>query len=208
MIAIISKLWDIAWDMWQHRNHIAHNTLHPKKIVELARIGQQVEELYAQGAKDLLQRNQSLFQKSLATIKKGNCNEQEQWVTSVLLAKQRSAAVKSACNTSMTTERTLMETWPGMLPDTEEVRSPRDKNDKRGHICRAAAGGGYVKHYGAGYIKEILPFVEVQVNHSAPSGFKVCHRQFSCNSAKLTIENYITLRLPTNQYFSLRVYII
>jgi hypothetical protein len=25
-IAIISKLWDIAWDMWEHRNHITHNS--------------------------------------------------------------------------------------------------------------------------------------------------------------------------------------
>jgi hypothetical protein len=30
-IAIVSKLWDIAWDMWQHRNHVTHNTLHHKK---------------------------------------------------------------------------------------------------------------------------------------------------------------------------------
>jgi hypothetical protein len=48
-IAIISKLWDISWDMWQHRNHIKHNAVHPHKQLELDSIGHQVDELYAQG---------------------------------------------------------------------------------------------------------------------------------------------------------------
>jgi hypothetical protein len=121
MISIISKLWDIAWDMWQHRNHIVHNTLHPQKRLELEleKIGAQINELYAQGNETLLQRDKTLFLKSLETIKKGNCNEQAQWVTSVILAKQRAAAAKSARKESMTTERTLMEAWLG-LPQTEE----------------------------------------------------------------------------------------
>ena len=41
-IAIISKLWDTAWDMWQHPNHITHNTLHPKKQLEMELLGQQL----------------------------------------------------------------------------------------------------------------------------------------------------------------------
>jgi hypothetical protein len=96
MITIISKLWDIAWDMWQHRNHITYNTLHPKKQLEMDRIGQKVEQLYVQGSTELLPWDQPLLLKSLATLKKGNGNEQEQWVTSVILAKQRAAIAKAA----------------------------------------------------------------------------------------------------------------
>jgi hypothetical protein len=29
MIAILTKIWDISWDMWEHRNGIAHGTLNP-----------------------------------------------------------------------------------------------------------------------------------------------------------------------------------
>lgn len=54
MIAIISRLWDIAWDMWLHRNHMTHNTIHPKKQQELNKIGIQVDKLYEKGAKELL----------------------------------------------------------------------------------------------------------------------------------------------------------
>lgn len=119
-IAIISKLWDIAWDMWQHRNHIIHNTLHPKKQLEMELLGQQVNELYEQGSTELLNRDRTLFQKSLTTLLKGNGNEQEQWVTSVRLAHQRAAAAKHNRNASMINERALMETWLGILQEPEE----------------------------------------------------------------------------------------
>jgi hypothetical protein len=119
-IAIISKLWDIAWDMWQHRNHIKHNTLHPRKQLEMEFLGQQVRELYAQGAKELLPRDRQLFQKSVDTLQKGTGNEQEQWITSVLLAHQRAAADTANRKASMTTERALMETWLGLPQQTED----------------------------------------------------------------------------------------
>jgi hypothetical protein len=120
MIAIISKLWDIVWDMWQHRNHITYNTVHPKKQLELDRIGQKVEELYEQGSTELLPRDRPLFLKSLAALKKGNGNEQEQWVTSVILAKQRAATAKADINASMTTKRSLVASWLGIIHEKEE----------------------------------------------------------------------------------------
>jgi hypothetical protein len=48
-VAIVSKLWDIAWDMWQHRNHVIHNALHPKKQLEMELLGLQVNEWHEQG---------------------------------------------------------------------------------------------------------------------------------------------------------------
>jgi hypothetical protein len=120
MIAILSKLWDIAWDMWQHRNHIKHNTLHPKKQLEMEIIGQQVKEMYAKGAKELLTRDRTLFQKSLATILKGSGNEQEQWITSVTLAQYRAAAATTEREASMNNERSLMENWLGIIPEEDD----------------------------------------------------------------------------------------
>jgi hypothetical protein len=58
-------------------HHIPYNTLHPKKQLEMDRIGQKVEELYEQGSTELLPRDRPLFLKSLVTLKKGNGNEQE-----------------------------------------------------------------------------------------------------------------------------------
>ena len=114
-IAIITKLWDIAWDMWQHRNHVTHNTLHPQKQLEMELLGLEVNEWYEQGPDELLQRDRNLFQKSVETLLKGSGNEQEQWITSVRLAHQRAAAAKATRDASMINERALMESWLGII---------------------------------------------------------------------------------------------
>jgi hypothetical protein len=119
-IPIISRLWDIAWDMWQHRNHVIHNTLHPKQQLEMELLGLQVNEWYEQGPEELLMRDRNLFQKSVETLLKGTGNEQEhQWVTLVRLAHHRAAAAKATCDASMINERALMETWLGIQIEAE-----------------------------------------------------------------------------------------
>ena len=120
-IAIISKLWDITWDMWQHCNHIKHNTLHPQKNLVMDSIAIRVNDLYKQGSARLLLRDKPLFQKSLETLKTGTYIEQEQWITSVLLANHRAEAAKTKRPASMSTEPSLMESWLGIIHETEEV---------------------------------------------------------------------------------------
>jgi hypothetical protein len=100
--------------MWEQHNHIMHNTLHPKKQQELEQLGQQVEAVYNQGTDTLLPRDQPLFQKSIATIRKGTVKEQEQWMVSVMLAQRRAAVVAADRRALMHVERTLMETWLGV----------------------------------------------------------------------------------------------
>ena len=119
-IAIISKLWDITWDMWQHRNHIKHNTLHPQKQLVMNSIALRIDDLYEQGPARLLPRDKSLFQKPPETLKQGTFIEQEQWITSVLLANQRAETAHTKRHNSMSTERSLMESWLGIIHEAEE----------------------------------------------------------------------------------------
>jgi hypothetical protein len=163
-ISIIQKLWDIAWDMWAHRNHIKHNTLHPRKQLAMKEPGEYVATVYRQGKGELLPRDRSLFQKSLATLQKGTAKEQEQWLLSVQLAQRRAAAVQDNRSKSLYAERKLLESWLGIVqvtetPEWQEERQvtcslqlPSIIRNKRGYrrrvqqgkYYRAAAGGGYV----------------------------------------------------------------
>jgi hypothetical protein len=121
-IPIISKLWDITWGMWEHRNHIMHNTLHPKKQQELEQLGQRVEAVYNhQGMDTLLSRDRPLFQKPIATVRKGTVKEQEQWLMSVMLAQQRAAAIAAERQAWKHVERTLMETWLGVTRNADQA---------------------------------------------------------------------------------------
>jgi hypothetical protein len=45
-MAIIDKVWNISWDMWEHRNHIKHNTMHPRKLAALENIKEQLQNIY------------------------------------------------------------------------------------------------------------------------------------------------------------------
>jgi hypothetical protein len=136
-IAIINKLWDIAWDMWSHRNHITHNTIHPRKRQELDILKQQIQELYLQGPQELLSQDRPLFDKSVEKLLKGNAKEQEQWVISVKLAQHRAEAYKEEQYPSMQPERSLMENWIGISHQIEEAQEEEEKNDNEDQV------GGY-----------------------------------------------------------------
>jgi hypothetical protein len=123
-ISIIKKLWDIAWDMWAQRNHINHNTLHPMKQQEMEELRAYVAAVYSQGNGELLPRDRTLFQKSLATIQKGTAKEQEQWLLSVTLAQRRAEAVNEERREYLYAERQLLESWLGIThaTDTPELQ--------------------------------------------------------------------------------------
>jgi hypothetical protein len=53
LVALIKKLWDISWDMWQQRNDINHNTMTPRKIQELAGLHLEVNAQFERGTAGL-----------------------------------------------------------------------------------------------------------------------------------------------------------
>jgi hypothetical protein len=71
-IAILSKIWDISWNMWEQRNGIAHDILHPRRLAQLHAIQQVVRDTFSTGSNDLLPRDQQLFDKGLERILEGS----------------------------------------------------------------------------------------------------------------------------------------
>jgi len=43
------KLWNIAWDMWDHRNGILHHADRPRNDILESAINDQVRQLFRQG---------------------------------------------------------------------------------------------------------------------------------------------------------------
>jgi len=54
---LVTELWQILWTMWEHRNHIQHNTLTPRKEQLLNRLRQEIREQFAQGTNGLPKRD-------------------------------------------------------------------------------------------------------------------------------------------------------
>jgi hypothetical protein len=67
-ISVIQKALDVAWDMWEQRNDIKHNTLHPRRAAEVARIAAQLQLFYRKGSAGLLSHDRLLFSKSEAKL--------------------------------------------------------------------------------------------------------------------------------------------
>jgi hypothetical protein len=48
-ISLIQKALEIAWDVWEQRNHIKHNALHPRAAAAVVDIKVQLQLLYRKG---------------------------------------------------------------------------------------------------------------------------------------------------------------
>jgi hypothetical protein len=110
-ISLIQKAIDVAWDMWEQRNDIKYNTLHPRAAAAVIDIKVRLQFLYRKGKDGFLAQDKLLFAKTETKLLKGEPSEMLQWITSVLNAKRRAAQAKNDEAATMQAERELMKAW-------------------------------------------------------------------------------------------------
>jgi len=110
-ISLIQKAIDVAWDMWEQRNDIKYNTLHPRAAAAVIDIKVRLQFLYRKGKEGFLAQDKLLFAKTETKLLKGEPSEMLQWITSVLNAKRRAAQAKNDEAATMQAERELMKAW-------------------------------------------------------------------------------------------------
>jgi hypothetical protein len=108
--SVIQKALDIAWDMWEQRNDINRNTMHPRWAAAIDKIKAQLRGLYRQ-ERNFLPIDRHLFLKSESTLLLGEPHLMLQWITSVITASWRAAAATNDLEQTMTAERALMQRW-------------------------------------------------------------------------------------------------
>ena len=104
-ITIIQKAIDMAWDMWEQRNDIKHNTLHLRAALAVLDIKVKLQLLYRKGCNGFLSQDKLLFSKSEVKLLKGVPTEMLQWISSVQHAKKRAAQAKKDLAATMKIER-------------------------------------------------------------------------------------------------------
>jgi hypothetical protein len=110
-IAILEKVWDISWDMWEHRNGIAHDPLHHRRLAQLHEMQRQVKEIFEEGREGLLPRDKRLFSKGVERLTDGSETDMQQWITSVLLARERANSATADEAASLRAGRALFRRW-------------------------------------------------------------------------------------------------
>ena len=101
----------MAWDMWEQRNDIKHNTLHPRAVLAVLDIKVKLQLLYRKGCNGFLSQDKLLLSKSEVKLLKGEPTEMLQWISSVQHAKKRAAQAKKDLAATMKIERALMKCW-------------------------------------------------------------------------------------------------
>ena len=91
---LIQRVWDITWQLWEHRNNILHNSMTPRKQAELDNLRDQARREFAKGQTgldpndyDMLEDKDEVLEMTLTEIKL--------WVQAIRLARaayQRTAA--------------------------------------------------------------------------------------------------------------------
>ena len=89
---MIKKLFNVAWDMWEHRNGIAHAMDHPWRQEENRQIENEIRNQFKMGTATLQGKDKFRLE-SLATVLNFDYDKRIQWLGSMKAA--RSAFVEA-----------------------------------------------------------------------------------------------------------------
>ena len=112
-IELIKKLLDVSWDMWDHRNHIKHNSPHPNFEPQHQNpLNQQIRQEWATGMGSILADERFLFKNNtLPDLLSCSTPEKCTWLESVAVARAASTSLQERTNRSAQGSRELLESW-------------------------------------------------------------------------------------------------
>mgnify|MGYP003460263465 FL=1 len=94
--ALIRKLWQVAWDMWEHRNGVLHHKEQGQAALErMARIREEFEE----GSRELDRDTRLLFRPGLQKVLRYKAGLQLGWLARVETARERAAVRQGEMDT-------------------------------------------------------------------------------------------------------------
>ena len=104
--ALIKKIWEVSWDMWEHRNGFVHtpsaNTVASRAITRALR------QEHALGIHSLPRQDQHLFRITLDTLLQSRVEVQQAWLSNVKAARARSQRCDHA---TYRRERQFLRNW-------------------------------------------------------------------------------------------------
>lgn len=112
---LIIQLFNISWDMWEHRNAIKHNTVTPASLQIIYSLDNHIRDEFAIGDSNLLPHDKRWFSKPLLTILDTYTKvEKDQWLASVTQARLRWQRRRDITRATLDASRRLLRNW--MIP--------------------------------------------------------------------------------------------
>ena len=107
VVALIRKLWEVSWTMWDHRNKILHqDDLH--EVLGREELKEQIEEEYLRGLVDLPSEFRYMLQADEEEVLQYGIQRQKRWLESIQAARRLGRHRRTTLDPQ---QRTLEEWW-------------------------------------------------------------------------------------------------
>jgi hypothetical protein len=110
-VAVIKKLWDVAWDLWEQQNGFLHQAEYQETLHNAANLNLEILFQLRQGSSNLPRRTQYLFEGDLGELLHTSIRHRQQWLWSVQAARMVANERQAAQDHSMAASRQLMRAW-------------------------------------------------------------------------------------------------
>lgn len=118
--SLIRKMWQIAWDLWEHCNGYLHNK---EDNLISQEVNRQLEYEFDKGTKQLRQSTRALFAGGLEVLRKKPLEIRQQWLRRVTVARERD---EEAFLETFQTERQAMSRWLGLTVVSRKTEGKRN----------------------------------------------------------------------------------
>jgi len=110
-VALIKKLYEIAWDMWEHRNHILHAKENEEVLHNMTLVDLEITFLWRQGYGNLPAREHYLFSGSLEDLLQSSVRNRQTWLATVNSAYAMGNIHCEVSNARTAASRQFMHDW-------------------------------------------------------------------------------------------------
>ena len=86
VLALILKLWDVSWSMWDHRNHVLHQGS-DHLVLENDELSRDIREEYRLGTQGVPSELRYIFEESLDTVLSYSVWRKRIWLTDAAAAR-------------------------------------------------------------------------------------------------------------------------
>jgi hypothetical protein len=107
-VAIIKKLWDVAWDLWEQRNGFLHDRAYQETLHNMAGIDAEIRFQFQQGHTHLPKRLQYIFEGNVEDLLNTSVLHWQQWLASITAARAMANERQTLQDQGMAASRQLM----------------------------------------------------------------------------------------------------
>jgi hypothetical protein len=111
MVAVIKKLWDVAWDLWEHRNGFLHDAEYQETLYNMANVNAEIRFQFERGCEKLPQRVRYLFEGNLSELLTTSVQHRHKWLATVTAAREMADERQALQDQSLAASRQLMRAW-------------------------------------------------------------------------------------------------